>query len=120
MGIVDTSCALGDFNEKCKRKSPFQSPYIVQRETICQPAQHPFDGLQEEEIQYLLLTYGLFKPDAWRRAGKLVKNWKEEGLYEKLEKEYRVFKKIVEWSGGSCVSLSLPGGWFFPEGKQRK
>ncbi|MGP4074952.1 DUF2268 domain-containing protein [Halobacillus sp. K22] len=97
MGIIDTSRAVGAFNEKCKRKSPLQSPYIVQRETMCQPAQHPFEGLTEEEIQYILLSYGLFKPDAWRRACKLVKKWKEDGLYGKLEKEYHHLKKI--WKG---------------------
>ncbi|MGP4069490.1 DUF2268 domain-containing protein [Halobacillus sp. B29] len=121
MGIVDTSRALGAFNEKCKRKAPFQSPYIVQRETICQPAQHPFDGLQEEEIQYLLLTYGLFNPDAWRRAGKLVKKWKEGGLYEKLEKEYLYLKKM--WNGPEVPVYLYPfqeGGSFLRESKENK
>lgn len=96
MPVIDTRKPLRLFIEACK-KSPFRSMTKKQREILCDPDRHPFTDKSSENIHDFMMVYGLFHADQWRKVEKLLEEWEKEGLYKKVDKEFRHLLK--EWGG---------------------
>ncbi|WP_226579791.1 DUF2268 domain-containing protein [Halobacillus litoralis] len=104
---------LNEFIKESRKKRLFQSSYDLQKEILCQTSDHPLKELSKDDIHSLLLSYGLFKPEAWRRAQELVTQWKIEGLFQKIDQEYQRLKR--EWQGPEVPLYVYPfneGGLF--------
>ncbi|MBA2175456.1 DUF2268 domain-containing protein [Halobacillus locisalis] len=97
MGVIDTRKSLRRFIEKCKNKTMFESTSRLQKEVLCDPILHPFSKWGADEVHDLLMSYGLFHADQWRKVEKSLESWDKEQLFSKIEKELGRLRK--KWNG---------------------
>ncbi|MCA0971475.1 DUF2268 domain-containing protein [Halobacillus litoralis] len=96
---------MKEFIEKC-RKSPFQSTNKLQRDILCDPSRHPFSDRSSDELHDLLMMYGLFHSDQWRKTEKLLEEWETKKLFKQIHKEYIRLQK--EWEGPDAPLYLYP------------
>ena len=64
LSVIETNRWLYNFFHACEEKSG-KGPDILQCEILCAPLADLFPSISPEELQYDLLSHGLFDPYKW-------------------------------------------------------
>lgn len=105
MPVINTYMWIETFGETCV-KEPLRDPYFAQCETVCKPLERWFPLIGKEELQYHMLTFGLFEPDEWEAAIEDAQKMKKRKMWEILKNEYKRLKK--RWKGPEVSIFIFP------------
>ncbi|RDY69869.1 hypothetical protein DXT76_16215, partial [Halobacillus trueperi] len=107
MSTVNTKKWVERFVERCRaQKGLLKQPDIIQREVICKPLQNFFPERPMEEIQYLLLPYGMFKAKEWRQLQDTLKQMENNRIWNIVDQEIKYLKRI--WKGPNVPVFIFP------------
>ncbi|KIL45379.1 DUF2268 domain-containing protein [Jeotgalibacillus soli] len=105
MPVVKTQLWLNKFVKACKQQLR-SNHYINQCETICFPLENNFSEISPEEIQYELLSHGLFASNEWRQIEDRLKRMEQNNYWEIVDQEYQRLQK--KWSGPEAAIFIFP------------
>ena len=73
---------------------------------LCAPIVEPFPEINPEELQYELLTHGLFDPDKWPDIRNQVEILEKRGIWQIVNREYEFLKSL--WNGPEVAIYIYP------------
>ena len=94
--VIHTQTWLYQFFYACVEQ-PSKSPYSLQCEILCKSLMESFPGISPEEIQYELLSHGLFDPFEWMEIRNQVEIMEKQSIWQIVDQEYRYLKGL--WKG---------------------
>jgi uncharacterized protein YjaZ len=103
--VIQTQKWLYKFFRACSEKSE-ESPYVLQCKMLCAPIVKLFPEVNSEELQYELLTHGLFDPEKWADLKNQVERLERRSIWQIVDQEYRSLKKL--WQGPEVAIYIYP------------
>ena len=94
--VIQTQTWLYKFFYACVEQSS-KSPYVLQCEMLCAPLVESFPEISPEELQYELLSHGLFDPFEWTDIGNQVEIMEKQSIWQIVDQEYQLLKSL--WKG---------------------
>ena len=73
---------------------------------LCAPIVESYPKLSPEELQYELLSHGLFDPIEWTDIGNQVKIMEKQSVWKIVDQEYRLLKSL--WKGPEVLIYIFP------------
>ncbi|KGP71859.1 DUF2268 domain-containing protein [Pontibacillus yanchengensis] len=107
MSVIETFGWLNEFNKACRGNTfHLENLFRIQCETLCYPIEQYESDVQGEELQFLLLQYGLFEPDEYEYMEQALTNLKRMHIWSVIEKEYHRLKRL--WNGPDVNVFIFP------------
>ncbi|WP_210471542.1 DUF2268 domain-containing protein [Sporosarcina sp. 6E9] len=103
--VIQTQTWLYKFLHACSEKSE-ENSYVLQCKMLCAPIVKLFPEVNPEELQYELLTHGLFDPDNWADLRNQVKILEQRKIWKIVEQEYLFLKNL--WKGPEVAIYIYP------------
>ncbi|MEK9199980.1 DUF2268 domain-containing protein [Ureibacillus sp. FSL E2-3493] len=89
---------LPDLYKLCEMTNQNRDKLIeIHRKMLCEPLQFFFPERSTEEIQFELLTNGLFDPDEGLEIDETVKFLEQQGVWQMLQREFEKLRSL--WKG---------------------
>ena len=103
--VIQTHTWLYEFFKACVEQSS-KSPCFWQCEILCVPLVKSFPEISPEELQYELLSHGLFDPIEWTDIEKQVRNMEKQSVWQIVDEEYQFLKDL--WQGPEISIYIFP------------
>lgn len=116
LSVIETNRWLYNFFQACEKKSG-KGPDILQCEILCAPLADLFPSISPEELQYDLLSHGLFDPYNWTELKIQVREMEKQNIWEIVKKEYQLLKKL--WKGPVVSIYIYPLNKLKPKRKEQ-
>lgn len=114
--VVQTQTWLKKFFRTCE-ENPRANPYDLQCELLCAPIVELFPEIRPEELQYELLSNGLFDSFNWAETEKQVKRMEKKRVWQIVKQEYRLLKDL--WKGPEVSIYIFPLNKVTLKGKEQ-
>lgn len=105
MSVIQTQPWLYNFVKTCAMK-PDESTYAIQCREICVPLIEYFPKVTIEEIQYELLSHGLFEPIEWSKIERTINDMEVKDIWRIVDMEYQRLRNL--WKGPEVSTFIFP------------
>lgn len=103
--MIQTQPWLYKFVKTCAMK-PDENTYVIQCREICVPLIEYFPKVNIEEIQYELLSHGLFEPNEWLKIKRTIKDLVVKDIWRIVDIEYQRLRSL--WNGPEVAIFIFP------------